>query len=130
MDGKPRKRQSLPSKETEKPSLDLSGIPDDVVKVLEGLPEDKRTKIISALLVSVRQTTYSGPIPHPDIAKGWDEIVENGADRLMRMAEKQLDHRIELEKFAIHEQHRQSGRGQVFGFILALVFGGVAVFWQ
>lgn len=37
------------------------------------------------------------------------------------MAENQSKHRMDLENFAIKGQVRQSGRGQVFGFVLALI---------
>ena len=37
------------------------------------------------------------------------------------MAEKQEEHRIELENAAIHSQLSQSKRGQIFGFIVFLI---------
>jgi uncharacterized membrane protein len=39
----------------------------------------------------------------------------------MKMAENQSMHRIELEKYAIREELKQSKKGQIFGFILAIV---------
>jgi uncharacterized membrane protein len=126
--GKKEKPDNRPAKEVDKPTLDLSGIPDDIARVIKELPEEERTKFISAFLISVRKTSYSGPIPHPDIAKGWNDIVENGAERIMKQAETQLNHRIELEDFAVREQHRQSSRGQLFGLIIALVCIGAATF--
>ena len=44
----------------------------------------------------------------------------------MKMAENQSGHRIELEKLAIKEELKQSSRGQLFGFILALIGMGIA----
>jgi len=37
------------------------------------------------------------------------------------MAEKQLEHRIHLENYIIKEELNQSKRGQIFGFVLAIV---------
>ena len=42
------------------------------------------------------------------------------------MAEKQSNHRLNLEDHAIKEELRQSGRGQIFGFILGLIGLGLA----
>jgi uncharacterized membrane protein len=44
---------------------------------------------------------YRGEAPHPSIALGWNDAVPDGADRLLRMTEKQGDHRRHLEKVLV-----------------------------
>jgi uncharacterized membrane protein len=66
---------------------------------------------------------FSGPIPPPEILKGYNEVVKDGAERIIVMAEKQSDHRMQLENHAV----RESGRGQIFAFILALVGMGITL---
>ena len=39
----------------------------------------------------------------------------------MTMAEKQSDHRIEIEKIAVGSQQKQGMRGQIFAFIIAIL---------
>ncbi|MCL2659595.1 MAG: DUF2335 domain-containing protein [Acidobacteriaceae bacterium] len=39
----------------------------------------------------------SGPLPPPDVLTQYDQVVPNGAERIMAMAEQQSRHRIELE---------------------------------
>lgn len=62
-----------------------------------------------------------GPLPPPEILKGYNQVVENGAERIVARAEKQSEHRMQLENHAIKEELKQSGRGQIFGFILGVL---------
>lgn len=40
-----------------------------------------------------QQISFSGPIPHPDLLAQYDQIIPNGADRILLMAEAQSRHR-------------------------------------
>lgn len=66
-------------------------------------------------------TAYQGPIPSPAQFRAFEEVLPGSADRILAMAENQSSHRMRLEAFAIPQQHIQSNRGQIFGFILGLV---------
>ncbi len=59
----------------------------------------------------------------PDVAtlEGYARVIPGGADRLIALIEKQVEHRIQLENVVVPEQVRQSRRGQCFGFIVACV---------
>jgi uncharacterized membrane protein len=46
----------------------------------------------------------------------------------MKMAEKQTDHRIEIEKIAVTNQQKQGSRGQIFAFLIALCAIAAAVY--
>ena len=46
--------------------------------------------------------TYSGPIPHPDDLRRYDEIIPGAAERILRMAELENQHRHQQEDLAIH----------------------------
>ncbi len=69
---------------------------------------------------------YSGPLPPPEILTKYNEAVDNGAERIMVMAEKQQDHRMNLEKFVISQDSKKSLLGLWLGFFLVIicVFGG------
>src|SRR3990172_9810621 len=87
------------------------------------IPETKKKKIlgvIRAITIS-RSSSFSGPIPPPEILKGCNEVVKDGGERIVVMAEKQSGHRIDLENYAIKEELKQSRLGQVCGFVLGLV---------
>ncbi|MDN4164742.1 DUF2335 domain-containing protein [Cytophagales bacterium LB-30] len=66
-------------------------------------------------------SSFSGPIPPPELLKGYNEVVKDGAERILQMAEKQSNHRIQLENHAVREELKQSRLGQIFGFTLGLI---------
>lgn len=72
----------------------------------------------------IAAAAFQGPIPPPSILRGYDEIIPNGAERIMTMAEDEQEHRHDLEK-------RQVGlfeKGQWFAFILGLVTIGCGTY--
>lgn len=77
----------------------------------------------------IRSEVFSGPIPPPEALARYEEIQSGAADRIIKMAEKQQDHRMSLEKKAIGGQIDQSKRGQIFGFVAILLCIGVAIFF-
>lgn len=54
--------------------------------------------------------------------KEYNEVIPNGAERLLKVFEEQSHHRMDMEKQIIPEEQRQSARGQHYGFIVALAF--------
>lgn len=69
-------------------------------------------------VVSLDRQDFTGPLPHPSILAGYDQVVPGSAERILVMAEKQLDHRINTESFIAHEQMKQSSRGQHYAFFI------------
>lgn len=100
--------------------------PDKVI--LNAVPENKREEVKEALMV-MRSEMYSGPIPPPEALARYEEIQPGAADRILKMAEKQQDHRMALETKAIGGQVDQSKRGQIFGFIAIFLCIGAAIFF-
>lgn len=64
---------------------------------------------------------FSGPIPHPELFAKYEDVLPGSADRILKMAELQSEHRQYLEKSVIDSNIQDSKRGQYFAFILALV---------
>jgi len=76
----------------------------------------------NGIAVSRQVTTYhQGPLPTPEDMARYNEIIPNGADRIMKMAEAQSAHRIEIERLVITRQQNQSDRGQMFGLIIGII---------
>jgi uncharacterized membrane protein len=90
---------------------------------------DKLLKVVPQLLtVSYkRHSVFSGPIPSPEMLAEYGRIIPDGPERILRMAEAQSEHRRALETSVVTSQNRQSEKGQLYAFILALVFAGVGV---
>lgn len=68
---------------------------------------------------------YQGSLPHPDIIRGYEDVLPGAADRILSLTERQAKHRQDLER------HRAKwiGVGLVFGFITVIgtVSSGVAL---
>lgn len=102
-------------------------MPTDVTKVLESLPDDKRKVIIGALCAIEESSSFRGPLPPPEILKGYESILPGASERILKMAEKQQDHRMYIEKTIVERQTGQSGKGQTWGGILTVLFGIIAL---
>lgn len=98
-------------------------VPIEVAEVIKGLPKEKQETLIKAF--AIRQH-YSGPLPDGESIKIYDEVIPNGGDRLMSTVEKQLNHRIEIEKTGVKRSFNQSATGQWMGFAIAVIFGFIA----
>lgn len=83
------------SKNSPKEEFNDDFITPEVAEVIKELPEDQRKTVVRALMVSKH---HSGPLPDGETIKIYSEIIPNGGDRLMATVEKQLEHRIEIEK--------------------------------
>lgn len=81
--------------------------------------------------VSLIRQEFAGPLPHPSVLAGYDDVVPGSAERILRMAEKQLEHRIGTESLLAREQMRQATRGQHYALFicsLALVIAAGLAF--
>jgi hypothetical protein len=78
-------------------------------------PKEKSLESGALQAVSIE---LSGPLPHPQLLRQYDEVVPDGAERIVQLAEDQVHHRQAMEL-----------RGQSFTFVLAMivVLGGIAV---
>lgn len=99
----------------------LEQLPPDVRDLIIALPPNKRVSATKILLRATKVTSsHSGPIPSPESFERYGNVLQSAPDRILKMAEKQLDHRIDVEKLAIRRQLNQSGIGQILAFLIAL----------
>lgn len=62
---------------------------------------------------------HSGPLPHPSILRGYEDILPGSAERILQMAEKEQIHRFDLDfKF-----HKTDSRDSLLGIVCATVLG-------
>lgn len=69
---------------------------------------------------------HTGPLPAPATLEQYDKIVPGAAQRILAMAEKQVNHRIALEAQILPSREKQSSRGQMFAFIACLAMLAIA----
>lgn len=111
---------------SKKTNNSIDGKPVDVNKVLGKLnPKDREA--IEGVLFAMEQRSFSGPLPAPEDFAAYEQTLPGSTNRILTMAEKSLDSRIENEKVIINEKLKQNRRGQILGFILAMVFALIAL---
>lgn len=84
----------LPTPETEasnSPESDGQALPPHVREAIEGLPEEVRRGVVA------QASVHAGPLPAPWLLREYDEVVPGSGERLLKMVEKQEDHRINWE---------------------------------
>ena len=88
-------------------------------------PDEKNA---AAQLVKVAATlSYSGPLPPPEALQKYDQILPGAADRIIRMAESQHEHRQKLEKTVVESNAFSQKVGLILGFVVAMtaIVGGI-----
>lgn len=118
--------QSIPPDEENKKAEEIVNKLTQVdPKLFEGISKEKKNRIIHSL--AVIQKTHIGPLPDPETFSQYAQLIPNGADRIMIMAERQSEHRMQMEKKVIGGQLLQSNIGQFLAFLigLAAIGGGV-----
>ncbi|MFD2961024.1 MULTISPECIES: DUF2335 domain-containing protein [Olivibacter] len=96
-------------------------------KVLEGVSQKKKAEIIqvfSQAAVSI-QKSRSGPLPSPEDLAEYANIIPNGAERIMAMAEKEQNHRHDLNNTISRRELNQSSTGQWLGFFIVIFIAGM-----
>lgn len=82
-------------------------------EVLQNLPENVRLSIVEA-------AAFSGPLPPPSMYGEYEGVFKGSAERILKMAEKEQDHRIAWESRALDESARETNRGQNYGLVIAV----------
>jgi len=59
-------------------------------------PKSKRDEEREIAYAEAHSLSWAGPLPLPNVLREYDSIVPNAADRIIKMAEKQEDHRISI----------------------------------
>lgn len=106
------------------------GLPLEIKKTIEQIAESpgvsvEPQKLEQAFVALMTKISFSysrqGPLPPPQELAEYERILPGSADRILSSSEKQLNHRILIESQTIASNNKQSGIGQIFGFIIAIV---------
>jgi uncharacterized membrane protein len=70
---------------------------------------------------------WSGPLPQPEALERYNQIVPTAAERIIRMAETQHDHRLAIEQEVVDSNVNSQKLGTILGFIVAMtaIIGGI-----
>ena len=84
-------------------------------------------KVSGQLRVSA-QYSFSGPLPPPELLAKYNDVIPNGAERIMQMAEKQQVHRHDLEKTVVTGNVKSESRGQWMGLAISVIVLGLGFY--
>ena len=97
------------------------------------LPNSQTTNKPARLYAQTISQFTSGPIPNPELLEKYNEIIPDGADRIMKMAETQSKHRQNLETVVITGGNSRANLGVVFAFVFAMTIalvGGTLIYFD
>ncbi|WP_102915737.1 DUF2335 domain-containing protein [Phaeobacter inhibens] len=66
------------------------------------------------------QRFWAGALPRPEDFAKYAEVVSDAPERILRMAEKEQDHRIHLENQIVPADNKAGARGQWLGAVISL----------
>lgn len=70
---------------------------------------------------------HQGPLPPPDLLRGYEMEIPGAGFRILAMAEREQQHRHDMERFEARIEARRGDRGQMYGLVIAVVFMAAAV---
>lgn len=92
----------------------------DSFENLEEMPKKELVGMVKSMTLTMEEY-FSGPLPHPDILRDYEKILPGSADRILKMAEAQSEHRQNLEKTVLATNSRDSLLGIIAAFILGVI---------
>lgn len=102
-------------------TTDIRNIRDneEIVEVLDKLekldPAEKETVIATMEM-------YRGPIPHPNILKGYEDLYPGAAEKIINNGIGESEHRREMEIKMLKQHSKEFSTKYYLAFILCLVF--------
>src|SRR3990172_736242 len=86
------------------------------------------SKLQPAQVRQVQLQQWSGPLPAPADLEQFNQIIPNGAERILAMSEKEQAHRINYETTGLTATIQESRRGQYLGAVVSVVAIGGAIY--
>lgn len=90
------------------------------MEALEPLFRPEKKELGVQIVATMVRRVHSGPLPAPETYAQYDEVHPGAAERILRMAEKEQDHRHRSEGRIIFHEYAVRYTAQ-FGAILALI---------
>lgn len=97
----------------------------------KNLPQKSNPQVKHAQMAT-KVASFRGPLPPPSLLQGYDDIQPGFAERIVRMAEGEADHRRQLEQKALdadiklsHKDFTERRWGQCLAFTIVLVMAAI-----
>ena len=103
-----------PGEATEDPTVPITGESTGVAERSSGDPADAasvaQTRAVAVRIQAAEHFEFSGPLPHPELFRGYEDTLPGAADRILTLAEREQNRR-----------HLREDRGQWMAFLIALL---------
>ena len=73
-----------------------------------------------APVLIAHEEMWAAPLPPPSLLVEYDRVVQNGAERILSMAENQSVHRMRMEAAEASSEHTLAQRGQWIGMVVVI----------
>lgn len=100
----------------------------EIVSKLTPLIRPEKRGEAERLIGTVMHKFHSGPLPAPEDLAHYDEILPGTADRIISMAESNMNHRQRMEEKLVSSEYGLRTRGQWLALIALFAMLGVIVF--
>lgn len=128
--GKPPSRPLDPGAETtENQAATEVRIEDAIERVLEGkIARRDLTEVTRRITKIAVSEQFSGPMPHPKHLREYDDILPGAAERILSMAERNLEHNIGMDEKVVGAEiaDRNLGMWLGGGLFALLIVGAFA----
>ncbi len=73
------------------------------------------------------EAVWNGPLPPPNVLRGYEEVVPGAANRIMEMTEKEQAHSRDMTRTIIVGDSRRAYLGLIAGFVISVlgIGGGI-----
>ena len=89
--------------------------------------EERLARRVEKKLVQQTMQTFAGPLPPPSMLVEYNSAVQGGAERIMVMAEKQQEHRHQIESRVVWSNTTDQRIGLILGFIVMMPVAGAGI---
>lgn len=100
--------------------------PAEAPEELQAFPLDRQEEIKAMMVATMTEalSSYQGPIPHPEHFAKYEEVLPGAGDRIIRMAEREQDNRLQSTR----SQNAQRVIGLWLGTFLIMLLILAAVY--
>ena len=76
---------------------------------------------VASVTATASMSTFSGPLPRPEILAQYDKVLPGLAERIVSMAERREEHQQSIEKTVVEGGSKRADRGLIIGAIVAII---------
>jgi uncharacterized membrane protein len=126
------KNSSLDSSDSERPTTEIAlpsdGADEDIGQLLEGIPLEKRARIIEIVTSNITESkSHSGWLPTPEDLKAYNDVLPGLAERIVAMPEREQTHRHLVIETMVKDDRDLKSRGQRLAMVSLILLLSVSV---